>query len=348
MSTLSAVKLFNSASEIDSHSSELSPESAKNWKVIVIDAEKTEHAITNVFLNGITVGGRSVDLIDGYSAKEASALLLEHSDVAVVIVDVVMETKFSGFEVIRYLRETLHNRYARIILRSATKCNSVNLDSIRDYDISAQAEKSEMTADKLREMVTSAIENFSVLRAQRCIKKIRLPLKKNNKPRQLYKLGQHDPSPSQETEQITLGSWEWCVRTNSLKFYSKSTCFADSFSGDTKSAMQDLFNTFSGLNQQIAVTTIESAMQECRSFDFEHYIKGDNGFAQLIRHQGHALIDSVSGELVKMLGVIQNVSGIHKDNSCREKASKAVDPVSAAIVITDCAGIVEYINPICR
>lgn len=49
----------------------------------------------------------------------------EHPDIAVVLLDVVMETPLAGLELARYVRDELDNILVRIILRTgATRTSS--------------------------------------------------------------------------------------------------------------------------------------------------------------------------------------------------------------------------------
>ena len=57
-------------------------------------------------------------MISAYSRVQAERLLPEHPDLALILLDVVMEENDSGLRLIKFIREQLNNRLVRIILRT--------------------------------------------------------------------------------------------------------------------------------------------------------------------------------------------------------------------------------------
>lgn len=90
------------------------------WKILVVDDEEDVHAITRLSLNDFKYKNRKLNLINVYSAEEARQYLNNHSDIAIVLLDVVMETTNAGLELVKFIREELKNEFVRIILRNRT------------------------------------------------------------------------------------------------------------------------------------------------------------------------------------------------------------------------------------
>lgn len=74
------------------------------------------HSITRMVLEGFEFEGRSLEFVSAYSAEEGRRVFREHPDIAVVLLDVVMETSLAGLELARYVRGDLGNMLVRIIL----------------------------------------------------------------------------------------------------------------------------------------------------------------------------------------------------------------------------------------
>lgn len=66
------------------------------WKILIVDDEPDIHAVTQMSLKSFEFGGRGLEFLNAYSAKQAKAILLEEDDIAVALVDVVMETEHAG------------------------------------------------------------------------------------------------------------------------------------------------------------------------------------------------------------------------------------------------------------
>src|SRR5262245_5907533 len=86
------------------------------WKVAVIDDDPAVHEGTRFALYDYTLHGQGIEILSAYSADEGSALMREHPEVAVILLDVVMETDNAGLALVDYIRTELKNETVRIIL----------------------------------------------------------------------------------------------------------------------------------------------------------------------------------------------------------------------------------------
>jgi response regulator RpfG family c-di-GMP phosphodiesterase len=148
--------------EFDSPSTNLQ----RPWKVMIVDDEQAVHEVTLMALAGFEFDGRPVEFISCYSGKEARIKLHQHSDIALIMLDVVMEQDDAGLLLVRYIREEMHNKLTRIVLRTGQPGQAPEKNIIVNYDINDYKEKTELTATKLFTMM------YSSLRAYRDIKVI--------------------------------------------------------------------------------------------------------------------------------------------------------------------------------
>ena len=102
------------------------------------------HDATEFTLRGTLILNRPLEYIHAYSAKQAEALLREHTDIAVILLDVVMETPNAGLDLIKTIRGPLANTQTRIILRTGEPNQAPEIQIIRDYDINDYKLKSEL------------------------------------------------------------------------------------------------------------------------------------------------------------------------------------------------------------
>ena len=79
---------------------------------------------------------------------------------AVVLLDVVMETDEAGLEVAEYIREQLHNHFTRIILRTGQPGQAPEREVIINYDINDYKSKTELTAQKLFTVMIAALRSY--------------------------------------------------------------------------------------------------------------------------------------------------------------------------------------------
>ena len=136
------------------------PRILPGWKLLIVDDEEEVHVITKMVLEGLTFSGKGLTFLGAYSAAQAREILREHEDVAVILLDVVMETGQAGLELIQFIRSELGNRCVRIILRTGQPGQAPEREVITRYDINDYKHKTELTAQKLFSTVTTAIRSY--------------------------------------------------------------------------------------------------------------------------------------------------------------------------------------------
>src|SRR5918998_414694 len=137
--------------------------SAPRWKVAIIDDDQAVHDGTRFALYDYKLNGQLIDLLSAYSAAEGQELLRAHPDIAVVLLDVVMETEDAGLDLVDYIRTELKNETVRIILRTGQPGQAPERRVIVDYDINDYKAKTELTADKLFTTLTAALRAYQQL-----------------------------------------------------------------------------------------------------------------------------------------------------------------------------------------
>jgi diguanylate cyclase (GGDEF)-like protein len=108
---------------------------------------------------------RPLSFLHAYSAAEARQILKQESDIAVILLDVVMEQEDAGLKLVRFIREECRMTEVRIILRTGQPGYAPEMDAIRDYDINDYKTKSELTRIKLFTTVAAAIRSYEQIRA---------------------------------------------------------------------------------------------------------------------------------------------------------------------------------------
>ena len=133
------------------------------WKVLIVDDEEEVHRLTRMVLSDYRFQNRQIEFHSAYNRADAISMLREHTDFAVVLLDVVMETDDAGLLAARQIREQLGNRFIRIILRTGQPGSAPESRVIMDYDINDYKEKTELTANRLTTSITTALRSFQDL-----------------------------------------------------------------------------------------------------------------------------------------------------------------------------------------
>ena len=130
------------------------------WHILLVDDEKGVHQVTEMVLRDFKFDGRSLKVSNAYSAKQAREIIDKEDDIALAIIDVVMETDDAGLELVRYIRSELQNHYTRLVLRTGQPGQAPEEEVILEYDIDDYKDKTELTSNKLLTLLYAALRSY--------------------------------------------------------------------------------------------------------------------------------------------------------------------------------------------
>ncbi|QPF76793.1 EAL domain-containing protein [Roseateles sp. DAIF2] len=130
------------------------------WRVLIVDDDADVHKATELAMQGLRIEGRPLAFLHASSAAQARELMQEQSDLAVVLLDVVMESENAGLQLVRQIREDLHQHAVRIVLRTGQPGYAPEIETVQAYDINDYKTKSELTRTRLYTVLTAAIRSY--------------------------------------------------------------------------------------------------------------------------------------------------------------------------------------------
>jgi two-component system chemotaxis sensor kinase CheA len=134
------------------------------YTILVVDDDEGVHQVTRLALAALEVDGRGLALIHAFSGREARAILSSTPDVAVVLLDVVMETEHAGLDLVDWIRGELGNTLVRVALRTGQPGTAPEATIMSRYDVNDYYSKTELTSQRLRTAVTGSVRAFRDLR----------------------------------------------------------------------------------------------------------------------------------------------------------------------------------------
>jgi response regulator RpfG family c-di-GMP phosphodiesterase len=150
-----------------------------SWELLIVDDEEDVHRVTRMVLGDFNFMGRGVTFHHAYSGEEAKGILRQQDNIALVLLDVVMESDDSGLQLVKFIREEIKNPFIRIILRTGQPGLAPLKSVIVDYDINDYKEKGELTDEKLYATMVATLRDY-----QRIMK-----LEENRRSLELNKAG---------------------------------------------------------------------------------------------------------------------------------------------------------------
>ncbi|MBI1206297.1 MAG: DUF3369 domain-containing protein [Azospirillum sp.] len=132
----------------------------KPWPILIVDDDQAVHATTRMVLRGFEYLDRELEFLSAWSGAEARDILVRRSDVAVILLDVVMESDDAGLQLVHFIRRELANHRVRIVLRTGQPGQAPERDVIFHYDINDYRSKTELTAQKLFTTMVTALRSY--------------------------------------------------------------------------------------------------------------------------------------------------------------------------------------------
>lgn len=130
------------------------------WKVLIVDDEPDVHSLTKLLLRNFSYRDRGLAFLSAFSAVEAQTLLKAHPDIALVLLDVVMETEHAGLKLVDHIRNELGNRTVQIVIRTGQAGQAPPLTVISNHGINDYKEKTELTQQGMILTVVKALRLY--------------------------------------------------------------------------------------------------------------------------------------------------------------------------------------------
>ena len=130
------------------------------WKILVVDDEPDVHSVTTLVLRQLTFEGRGLELLHAFRGAEALEILRRETAIAVVLLDVVMETQRDGLDLCRAIREELQNPLVRIVIRTGQPGVAPEREVVETYDIDDYREKADLSNEKLYSCIRLALKGY--------------------------------------------------------------------------------------------------------------------------------------------------------------------------------------------
>jgi len=131
------------------------------WNVLIVDDDREVHTITTMLFKGFIFGDKEINFEHAYSAEEAKEVLQNSTDLALILLDVVMEEIDSGLKLVGYIRNVLKNDAVRIVLRTGQPGVAPEEDVIRDLDINDYKSKSELSDMHLITTTITSLRSYA-------------------------------------------------------------------------------------------------------------------------------------------------------------------------------------------
>lgn len=132
----------------------------KFGKVLSVDDDINYQQSLCYSLRNLVINGQPIELLTVNSAAEAASVLTHYDDIAIILLDVVMEQDDAGLRLVDTIRNVLGDSLVRIILLTGQPGMAPRKEVMLKYDINEYWNKSEIDHDTLRAVVTANLRSW--------------------------------------------------------------------------------------------------------------------------------------------------------------------------------------------
>ncbi|MDX1268994.1 MAG: phosphodiesterase, partial [Oceanisphaera sp.] len=134
------------------------------WIILSVDDDPAYQASLAYSLQGLRLHDKKVTLLTAGSAAEAATILRQTPDIAVVLLDVVMEDDTAGLRLVGTIREVLGNMAIRIVLLTGQPGIAPRTMVMDKLDIDEYWDKADLTSTRLSSVLTSQIRTWTYIK----------------------------------------------------------------------------------------------------------------------------------------------------------------------------------------
>ncbi|MCG5243429.1 HD-GYP domain-containing protein [Azospirillum doebereinerae] len=135
------------------------------FKILIVDGDPALLATVREALAGVSVDGAAVQPMGAATAAEAREALYDHPGIALVLLEVALETSRAGLDLVTHIRDVLGNQRTRLVLCPADPGAVSEAEVTAGSDIGDCRAKAELTARALRILVVGQLRVFASLQA---------------------------------------------------------------------------------------------------------------------------------------------------------------------------------------
>jgi PAS domain S-box-containing protein len=320
--------------------------SPETWEILIVDDDVEVHRVTKLALKNFQFEGKSIIFLSAYSSKEAKEILQHHPEIAMILLDVVMEKEDSGLELIQFIRESLNNELVRIVIRTGQPGKAPETTVILNYQIDDYKTKTELTKPKLVTSVITALRAFNAIAK---LERDKVEIKKViNQTEQRYQQEKYhadllETLVAERTQELRakearlkeaqklahLGNFEYDLNTQKISWSEEVFYIFGLEPAQGEPTVEEHRQQIYPEDYELWYQGIQRTLKTGQPYEFDLRIIRSDGTIRFVFTRGQTVQDD-QGTIQKIYGMVQDITERKEAEAALQKALKTAEIANQA------------------
>ncbi|MBZ8180185.1 response regulator [Oscillatoria salina] len=295
------------------------------WKLLIVDDDRQVHDVTKLSLKNFTFACKKINFFSAYTQQEAQQIINNHPDIAVILLDIVMEKNDSGLELINYIRNSLKNELARIIIRTGQPGQVPESTVIINYDVNDYKTKTELTKSKLVTAVVTALRAFQEIE--------KLDRDKENLEaivtERTQELRTKEALLAEAQKLASLGSYEYNVITEKVTWSEEVFHIFGLEPERGEPNLKQYLRRIHPGDRKMWLQALKQALKSGQGCELDFRIIRPDNSVRYVYSKGK-VTKNPFGKIIKIFGTIQDITARKETEAALKKAREAAEAANRA------------------
>lgn len=141
-----------------------------------------------------------------------------------------------------------------------------------------------------------------------------------------------------------LGSWEWLIPENELRWSAEAYRICGFEPGEISPTYESFIAVVHPADRELVNRAVDKALKEREPYNVEHRLLLPDGTERHVHEQGE-VFPAADGKPVRMVGIVHDITERKILEKERTRLAKAVEYAAESIIVTDPEGTIQYVNP---
>ena len=154
---------FDNNTSNENESAIIKDNSSEKWKILVVGKDPEVYSLSERALEGSFFDDRPLSVLKAHSVEQGIETLEKESDIAIVLLCVVMGSNDDGFQLVDHIRKSLKNKFIRLIIIVENLEDVLKREVVLDHEVNGCITKTDLNVNKLFLLIITELRSCQTI-----------------------------------------------------------------------------------------------------------------------------------------------------------------------------------------